>query len=96
MKDKKEELREKLFDILARADSSGMDKTGFIDELFILISQILKTRTQELAKKVEGMKRKTGFTPGELCFNIDKQEKEYQVYIYNQAIDDFIKLLKEE
>ena len=55
---------------------------------------LLKQERETLIKKIEGMKKKTGFTPGELLFNVDNQEKEYQVYIFNQALDDLIQLIQ--
>ena len=86
MKDK--QLAEEIVKIL---DKYNKDESYGIPELM----NLFKAQRQELKKKVEGMKMKTGFSPGELCFNVDNQEKEYQVYVYNQALDDIINLLEE-
>lgn len=80
---KKEKVRNKVFDILARADGSGMDKTGFINEVMELFEQSLSDYKKELVKEL---------TRGQVGITQDTSGK-WRNYIF---LDNLVSLLQKD
>ena len=99
-----EDWREKVFDILAKADGSGMDKTIFINEIMSLLS----LQKQDLKKKIgewveENKKEVPSDSEVEKVVKRNKGNVSWaevwvtnanDVVVYNQALSDLQEFLK--